>query len=87
MVNIKLKYNVVETPRKFISAKLPIRKPGSSSLLFIICTDEDPSLRIESFAMINLPGVSTKLYFNFMCIFHTEHLLKLLLNRSLMHYL
>ena len=24
-------------------------------------TDEDPSLRIESFAMINLRGVSTKL--------------------------
>ena len=27
-------------------------------------TDEDPSLRIESFAMINLRGVSTKSYFN-----------------------
>ena len=26
-------------------------------------TDEDPSLRIESFAMINLRGVSTKLYY------------------------
>ena len=26
-------------------------------------TDEDPSLRIESFA-INLRGISTKLYFN-----------------------
>ena len=29
--------------------------------LFIICTDEDPSLRIESSAIINLRGVSTKL--------------------------
>ena len=27
-------------------------------------TDEGPSLRIESFAMINLRGVSTKSYFN-----------------------
>ena len=27
----------------------------------IISTDEDPSLRIESFAVINLRGVSTKL--------------------------
>jgi hypothetical protein len=48
----------VETPRKFITAKLSIRKPGSSSVL-IICTDEDPGLRIESFAVINLRGVST----------------------------
>jgi hypothetical protein len=49
----------VETPRKFITAKLSIRKPGSSSVL-IIChsTDEDPGLRIESFAVINLRGVS-----------------------------
>jgi hypothetical protein len=48
----------VETPRKFITAKLSIRKPGSSSVL-IICTDEDQGLRIESFAVINLRGVST----------------------------
>jgi hypothetical protein len=57
----------VETPRKFITAKLSIRKPGSSSVLiicstelyYIISTDEDPGLRIESFAVINLRGVST----------------------------
>jgi hypothetical protein len=61
----------VETPRKFITAKLSIRKPGSSSVLiichiistYVIChiisTDEDPGLRIESFAVINLRGVST----------------------------
>jgi hypothetical protein len=70
----------VETPRKFITAKLSIRKPGSSSVLIIwhiistdedpgsssvliiwhiISTDEDPGLRIESFAVINLRGVST----------------------------
>jgi hypothetical protein len=54
----------VETPRKFITAKLSIRKPGSSTVLIIlisaiISTDEDPSLRIESFAVINLRGVST----------------------------
>jgi hypothetical protein len=48
----------VETPRKFITAKLSIRKPGSSSAL-IISTDEYPGLRIESFAVINLRGVST----------------------------
>jgi hypothetical protein len=48
----------VETPRKFITAKLSIRKPGSSSV-HIISTDEDPGLRIESFAVINLRGVST----------------------------
>ena len=28
---------------------------------YIINTDEDPSLQIESFAIINLRGVSTKL--------------------------
>ena len=49
----------VETPRKFITAKLSIRKPGSSSVLKIFITDEDPGLRIESFAVINLRGVST----------------------------
>ena len=55
-----LKYNFLETPRKFSIAKLSIRKLGFSS----VSTDEDPSLRIESFAIINLRGVSTKLYFN-----------------------
>ena len=68
MVTIKLKYNFVETPRKFIIAELSIRKLGSSSVLYynciIISTDEDPSLRTGSSAMINLRGVSTKLYFN-----------------------
>jgi hypothetical protein len=49
----------VETPRKFITAKLSIRKPGSSSVLINMCTDEDPGLQIESFAVINLCGVST----------------------------
>ena len=44
--------------RKFIIAKLSIRKLGS---LTVLITDEDPSLRIESFAIINLHGVSTKL--------------------------
>ena len=54
----------VETPRKCITAKLSILKPGSSSVLIIclchiISTDEDPGLRIESFAVIHLRGVST----------------------------
>ena len=33
MVNIKLKYNFVKTPRKFRIAKLSILKLGSSSVL------------------------------------------------------
>ena len=51
----------VETPRKFITAKLSIRKPGSSSVLIIciLLAYEDPGLRIESFAVINLRDVST----------------------------
>ena len=76
MVNIKLKYNFVETPRKFIIAKFSIRKLGSSSVLIII-TDEDRSLRIESFAMINLRGVFTKLYFNVQFYFPKLQLYKL----------
>ena len=71
MVIFKLKCNFVETPCKFIIAELSIRKHGSSSVLIIsssvliiISTDEDLSLRIESSAIINLRGVSTKLYFN-----------------------
>ena len=57
----------MEKPRKFIIAKLSIRKLGSLSVLIIlytcsiISTDEDPSLQIESSAIINLRGVSTKL--------------------------
>ena len=74
-VCMAIKYIIVlfvETPRKCITAKLSIRKPGSSSVLIIciiivllllahiISTDEDPAgLRIESFAVINLRGVST----------------------------
>ena len=67
----KLKYSFVETPRKFIIAEFSIPKLRSSSVLIIsssvfiiISTDEDPSLRIESSAIINLRGVSTKLYVN-----------------------
>ena len=62
MVNTIYLLSFVETPRKFIIAELSIRKLGSSSvLIIIISTDEDPSLRIESSAIINLRGVSTKL--------------------------
>ena len=45
--NVMYLFTFVETPRKFIIAELS--------------TDEDPSLRIESSAIINLRGVSTKL--------------------------
>ena len=73
MVNTIYLLSFVETPRKFIIAELSIRKLGSSSVLIIpqarifisainiISTDEGPSLRIESSAIINLRGVSTKL--------------------------
>ena len=73
MVNTIYLLSFVETPRKFIIAELSIRKLGSSSVLIIqillaniisaniISTDEDPSLRIESSAIINLRGISTKL--------------------------
>ena len=52
-------FNFVDTPRNFIIPKLSIHKPGSSS--DFISTDEDPGLRIKSFAIIKLHGVSTKL--------------------------
>ena len=32
IADVRLKYDFVETPRKFIIAKLPIREPGSSSV-------------------------------------------------------
>ena len=51
----------METPRKFIIAELSIRKLGMIVIGIIISTDEDPSLRIESSAIINLRGISTKL--------------------------
>ena len=54
MVNTIYLLSFVETPRKFIIAELYL-------LQSIISTDEDPSLRIESSAIINLRGVSTKL--------------------------
>ena len=37
---------------------------GLASIKIIISTDEDPSLQIESSVIINVRGVSTKLYFN-----------------------
>ena len=63
MVNTIYLFSFVETPRKFFIAELSI----------IISTDEAPSLRIESSAIINLRGVSTKLnkyiYSCLICIF------------------
>jgi hypothetical protein len=73
----------VETPRKFITAKLSIRKPGSSSVLIIIVliihiisTDEDTGLRIESFAVINLRGVSTNKTIYFIAMQTYKELIK-----------
>ena len=48
MANTIYLFSFVETPRKFIIAELKE-------------LNEDPSLRIESSAIINLRGVSTKL--------------------------
>ena len=64
MVNvIKLKYNFVETPRKFIIAKLLTRLSSNLYLRIIISTDEDASLRIESFAIISFHKLYTlKIY-------------------------
>ena len=36
----------------------------------IVSTDEDPSLRIESTAMLNLRDFSTKLYFKRNFVYH-----------------
>ena len=52
----------VETPRKFITAKLSIRKPGSSSVLIIflnilLALMKIRVVRIESFAVINFDVV------------------------------
>ena len=55
MVNTIYLFSFVETPRKFIIAEL------SNSKGRTISTDADPSLRIESSAIINLRSVSTKL--------------------------
>ena len=54
----------METPCKFIIAKLSIRKLGSSltelsTLVLIEQTDRSTDQWIERFAMINLRGVST----------------------------
>ena len=57
----------METPRKFIIAKLSIRNYMLGDSIMI---HEDPSLRIECFAIINLRGVSTKL--NQYCIHHAN---------------
>ena len=61
---MKLKYNVVETPR----VSLLSQSFRSVSSIFISANNnedkEDLSLQIESFAKTNFPVVSTKLYFN-----------------------
>ena len=49
------KTSIPEIKLIFISA--------NNNVLCIIGTDKDPSLRIECFAIIDLRGVSTKLYF------------------------
>ena len=61
LVRLHGEYNTSLALRKYQvnlllqSFKISIRKLGSAN------TAEDPSLRIESFAVINLRGVSTKL--------------------------
>ena len=88
MVNIIYLFSFVETARKFIIAELSIRKLGYESLdllalmkiraygsirkLGLIRTDEDPSLRIESSAKLNLRGVSTKLNNTSVVLYNTS---------------
>ena len=66
----------METSRKFIVLFINLLLLLFKSRRPIISTDEDPSLRIESSAIINLRGVSTKLnkYIAFTCK-HTRNLL------------
>ena len=83
-------FSFVETPRKFIIAVLSIRKLGSSSVLIIriiISTDEDPSLRIESTAIINLRGVSTKLNKYIVFTMQTYKKLSIVFNFSIFNLL
>ena len=56
---IQSQFSFVEKLCRFITAKRLIFMKCSRML--IISTDEDPRLRIESFAVIILCGVSTKL--------------------------
>ena len=59
-------YNFVETAGKFITTKLQICKLGSSLVLIVIISiDEEPSLWIDSFAIINLPVFPKKYIFYF----------------------
>ena len=44
---------------------MPLASLAAIIISTVVSADEDPSLRIESFAIINLRGVSTKLYFKF----------------------
>ena len=66
MVNTIYLLSFVETPRKLLYKLL---------YYYIISTDEDPSLRIESSAIINLRGVSTKLNkYNFIILHPIKYL-------------
>ena len=67
MVNTIYLLSFVETPRNlllqsFRSVSSDLHQCYNNTLvLYYYSTDEDPSLRIESSAIINLRGVSTKL--------------------------
>ena len=60
MVNTVYLFSFVEAPRINLLLQ-SFRSVSSDRLRIIISTDEDPSLRIESSAIINLRGASTKL--------------------------
>ena len=70
--------NVIRNPLPCsnLHCKFLIRLHGEYNILVKLCffsTDEDPSLRIESSAIINLRGVSTKLNkYNLRCV-NIEH--------------
>ena len=55
------KRNLILHSKEILSFAFMYKKGRVNSNSRIISTDEDPSLRIESSAIINLRGVSTKL--------------------------
>ena len=72
MILWKHHVNLVSQSFRYVSSDL-----HNNNNIIIISTDEDPSLRIGIFAIVNLRGVSTKLYFNLIFIMQTYKELKL----------
>jgi hypothetical protein len=63
-----------------ITTLLYIKRACELNKSHIISTDEDPGLRIESFAVINLRGVSTNKTIYFIAMQTYKELISILLN-------